>query len=191
MTDTSKEALEWLPLASVAVHVTVVVPTGKTDPEAGLQATDGELSATSLADGASHATVVPPGSVVTIERSDGIPASDGAVVSRTVTANDPEADAPAVSVAVQETVVVPIGSSAPDVGTQVTVGSGSSWASVADASKAAVQPPVVSASTVNPSGSDSTGGVFTGAAGTATRNPTDVARDRPSAGDRPKPIEYW
>ena len=32
--------LPWLPDVSVAVHVTVVIPTGKQNPEAGLQTTD-------------------------------------------------------------------------------------------------------------------------------------------------------
>src|SRR4051812_28407894 len=184
VTATENEALEWLPLASVAVHVTVVVPTANVEPEAGAQPTHGEPSTTSRAEGAPNVTTAPPASAVTTDRSDGIPDSEGAVVSRTVTAKDPEAVAPALSIAEHEMVVDPSGRTAPGAGRHVTAGSGSSSASVADTLKFEVQPPVVSASTVSGSGSVRTGFVFDGAAGTTSRKPTDGASDSPSAGER-------
>jgi hypothetical protein len=42
MTLTVNEHVFWLLLASVAVHVTVVVPTGKQVPDAGKHTTEGE-----------------------------------------------------------------------------------------------------------------------------------------------------
>ncbi len=49
----------------------------------------------------------------------------GAVVSCTVTVNDPDELLPAASVAVQVTVVVPSGNVLPDAGEQTTTGDGS------------------------------------------------------------------
>ena len=43
-TVTENVACDWLLCASVAVHVTVVLPTGNVLPDAGVHASDGELS---------------------------------------------------------------------------------------------------------------------------------------------------
>jgi hypothetical protein len=51
LTITVKEHVDWLPAASFAAHSTVVTPSGKIDPEGGLQTTVGseQLSATASA----------------------------------------------------------------------------------------------------------------------------------------------
>jgi hypothetical protein len=69
---------------SLAVHVTVVVPTGKTLPDAGAQTTGRSPSTRSKAD-AVNVTTAPPGSSVSTAISAGT-VTTGGVVSRMVTA---------------------------------------------------------------------------------------------------------
>jgi hypothetical protein len=94
-----------LPDASVAVQVTVEVPVGKALPEAGLQlvVTPGQLS---VADAVNEtAAVHNPGSVLAVMFEGHVIA--GASLSITVTVNEQVAVLPALSVAVQVTVVTP------------------------------------------------------------------------------------
>ncbi len=119
-----------LPLASRAVQVTVVSPTGSADPDAGRQATDGDASTTSVAVGETYVSVADVPDVVRLT-SAGIPERSGAVVSTTVIVKEPLALSEPLSVAVQSTVVVPSGRSAPTAGLHVDVGSTASSGSVA------------------------------------------------------------
>ena len=148
-----------LPDASVAVQVTEVVPTAKVEPEAGRQPTTGAGSTTSDADGVANETAMPSGPGALAD-GEGRPPRSGAVVSTTVTANEPVALAPAVSVASHAIVVVPRPRRSPGAGVQSTAGSGSSSVSVAVATNAAVQPPVVLPSTVVLPGRSSSGAAF-------------------------------
>ena len=116
---TLKEQLEILPLASLAVDVTAVVPTGKPDPEAGVEVTVAEGSQLSLAvtenvTGTSRAilqgTVMFAGQVIV-----------GFALSLTVTVKLQIAVLPDASFAVQVTVVVPFGKVEPDGGLQLPV----------------------------------------------------------------------
>ena len=120
---TSNEPVELLPVASVAVQATVVVPSGKVEPDAGEQTTDGLRSTASVAV-ASYVTTAPPGPVASAEIVPGS-ASAGAVVSATTTSNEPADTLPESSTAVQSTLVVPSGKVEPESGAQATVGSGS------------------------------------------------------------------
>jgi hypothetical protein len=107
------------PAASVAVDITVVVPTGKTEPEAGLltTVTPGQLSAAvtlkfTVAEhwpAAAGCTML-AGQVMI-----------GFCVSLTVTVKLQVAVRPAASVAVELTVVVPTGKALPEAGTLTTV----------------------------------------------------------------------
>src|SRR5512134_3804092 len=73
------------PASSVAVHDTIVVPTGKVEPDAGVQLTTGALSTTSVADEVNVATALLSVDIVsTIEMSAGTVTSGG-VVSATNT----------------------------------------------------------------------------------------------------------
>jgi hypothetical protein len=84
LTVTVKEAEPVFPCESVAVHVTVVVPTGKVLPEAGLQVGVSAPSTVSLAVAAPYVTAVPPGLSVEVETLAGA-VTTGGVVSSTVT----------------------------------------------------------------------------------------------------------
>ena len=97
-----------MPAASVAVHVTMVVPTG--NPLAGaLFVTETTPTASVANGGISETTVFAPVASVYTSAS-GVPVITGATVSDTVTvAVTSVAAFPAVSVAVNVTVVVPIG----------------------------------------------------------------------------------
>jgi hypothetical protein len=105
-----------LPDASVAVTVTVVVPTGKKLPDAGLEltVTPGQLS---LADGKLYVTTAPHWLVVlfTVMFAGQLPIV-GFCASTTVTVNVQLDVLPAASVAVAVTVVVPLGKKLPDEG---------------------------------------------------------------------------
>src|SRR5437868_2609461 len=85
--------------------------------------------------------------------------STGGVVSRTVTVNDAEAVALRLSVALQPTVVVPSGKTAPEPGVHVT-GRLPSCASVALAANVTAAPAGPVASTVIGAGTVTTGGVL-------------------------------
>ena len=115
-TATLKAQVAVLPEASVAVQVTVVVPVGKLEPEAGLHdvVTPGQLSE---AVGLGYSITVPGsfGSAITETFSGHVIA--GGCVSLTVTVK-----VQLVSVVeVQVTVVVPTGKKDPDAGEQVIV----------------------------------------------------------------------
>jgi hypothetical protein len=112
------------PLASVAVQVTCVVPSGKMLPEAGLQTTVGDASQLSLTDSVGNVTDAPLGLVQSTVTSSG-QVIDGAVTSCTVTLNVHWALFPLASVAVQVTCVVPSGKILPEAGLQTTVGDAS------------------------------------------------------------------
>ena len=126
MTLTTNDAWALLPVSSVAVQVTVVEPGAKRLPLNGAQPTVGVGSTASVAVGIGYATVTPAGSLVTTDPFDGIPDSAGAVVSTTVTWNEPPAERPPRSVTEQETVEVPMDRTQPATGVHVGIGSGSS-----------------------------------------------------------------
>jgi hypothetical protein len=120
LTVTVNVQLVVLPEASVATLVTVVVPLGKLVPDAGVVATvtPGQLS---LATGAGNVTIAEQsrGCVfVTMFAGQVMP---GGSVSLTVTVKLALPCFPVSSVAVQLTVVVPLGSTLPDEGVQLTV----------------------------------------------------------------------
>jgi hypothetical protein len=120
-TVTVKEQVAVFPAASVAVQVTVEVPMGKKDPEAGEQLTSigpGQLSVTV---GLGYVTIAPfsPGSLGTVTSAGQV--ITGASVSSTVTVKEQLAVFPDGSVAVQVTVVVPTGKKEPEAGEQLTV----------------------------------------------------------------------
>ena len=79
-----------LPEPSVAVQVTVVLPTGKR-PGLLEQLTDGDGSTVSVALGRPKETFAPEGLVAATVWSPGMPVSEGGLVSCTVTVNEPEA----------------------------------------------------------------------------------------------------
>ena len=124
-TVTVKEAgaevlFEW----SVAVHETVVVPSGKVSPDAWLQEKVGEGSIASAAE-TENVTTAPPAPVASLEIGPGTD-TVGAPWSATVTVKVAGADVLFEwSFAVQETVVAPSGNVDPDAGLQATVGDGS------------------------------------------------------------------
>src|SRR5918911_2109918 len=115
-TVTLKLALPVLPCESVAVQVTVVVPTGKVLPEDGLQLTGSGPSRLSLAL-ALKVTTAPPALCVLVTMSLGT-LTTGAVVSITVTVTVKEAlpVLPCASVALHVTVVEPGGKVLPEAG---------------------------------------------------------------------------
>jgi hypothetical protein len=116
---------------SVAVHVTVVVPTGNVEPDPGTQNTGSLPSVASVAVGLVNVTTAPAAEVAGVVIFDGTPLITGGLAALvTVTVNDVELLFPFASVAVQVTVVVPIGNVEPDGGTQLT-GSVPSTTSVA------------------------------------------------------------
>lgn len=104
------------PKRFVAVHVTVVAPTGNIEPEAGEHSTlaEGSPRSTTVA---LNVTTAPPGPVAVVSRCAGR-RSFG--TSRTVTPNEPVTVLPAGFVAVQFTVVVAIGNVLPEEGVHVT-----------------------------------------------------------------------
>ena len=108
-TVTSKDPLLVLPWASVAEHVTVVSPSGNASPEVASQSGVTEPSTASLAL-APNVTAAPVDPVASTVMSPGS-VSVGAVVSCTVTSNDPLLVLPWASVAEHVTVVSPSGTS--------------------------------------------------------------------------------
>jgi hypothetical protein len=127
------EAVARFPDKSVAVHVTVVVPSGKVLPGAGEQATEGAGSTLSDAVGREYETRAPEGLVARTFMFAGTLPRTGFVVSPTVTVKVLDAlvfGGLEWSRAEQLTVVVPRGKVLPEAGEQLTVGLGST-ASVA------------------------------------------------------------
>jgi hypothetical protein len=141
VTVTVNDAEDELLCASVAEHVTVVVPALKLLPEVGEQLVPTDPSTTSLADGPVQGTAA-GGESVDTDWLPGMPLRVGAVVSWTVTSNAAETGFPSASVPVQLTGVVPIRKRDPDAGSQV----------IPPSSKATFAPPGPVAST-GPTGS--------------------------------------
>ena len=104
------------PAEFVAVQVTVVVPTEKVDPEGGVQVTVAPL----VAVGVGYVTTPPVEVVAVTVILIGQVIVGGCVAGVSVTVKLHEAD-PTEFVAVQFTVVVPMGKVEPDGGVQVTV----------------------------------------------------------------------
>jgi hypothetical protein len=124
VTVTWKETEPVLPAASVAVHVTRVVPMGKRWPEAGRQVVTTLESTASMAP-AVKVTRAPDGEVACAEMSgSGSPPGSvmsGGVVSVTVTTNEALPVWPSESVAEQVTVVWPRPNVDPEIGAQAGV----------------------------------------------------------------------
>jgi hypothetical protein len=121
VTVTVNEALAVLWCASVAEHVTVVVPSGNVDPEVWSQVTPTGPSTRSFAVGFVKVATAPDALVASTVMFAGTPESIGGVVSTTVTWNEAVAVFPAGSLAVQVTVVVPSGNLDPDGGVHTSV----------------------------------------------------------------------
>jgi hypothetical protein len=144
-----------LPASSVAVQVTAVDPTGKVDPDAGVQEMAGLASAASDADRPEYDTVVPAALVASAVTGPGTERV-GAVVSRTVTVKLPVSVFPPASVAVQPTVVAPRGKVDPEARVHET---DTEDQSVAVAEKETAAPDGEVASAARLPGTESTGGV--------------------------------
>jgi hypothetical protein len=128
-TVTWNDADELFPAASAAVHVTVVVPSGNVEPDAGVQL---ELvTPTASVNVTVNPTGAPDALVASAVTSAGTPIA-GAVVSWTVTWNDAVAVLPLVSVAVHVTVVVPSGKVDPLAGVQPNVATATSSVALAE-----------------------------------------------------------
>jgi hypothetical protein len=118
---TEKLQLAVLPDASVAVQVTVVVPTGTGEPDGGTQATltPGQLSVAT--GGGKETTVAAAGGQAgaATEVTKAAQVMTGGCVSLTVTLKVHDTGLPFSSSAVQVTLVVPTGKNEPGVGEQV------------------------------------------------------------------------
>src|ERR1022692_306967 len=159
VTVTLKDLEPVLPCASVALQVTVVVPSVKFVPEAGEQGGVMAPSMLSVAVAAGEGTVFPEAVVVVVVMSEGT-VTTGAVVSTsvTVTLKDLEPVLPCASVALQVTVVVPSVKLAPEAGVQLG-GMGPSMLSLADAVKVTVFPEATVVVVVMSAGTVTTGAV--------------------------------
>jgi hypothetical protein len=146
-----------LPALSVAEHVTLVVPTGNVEPEAGVQVTGTEPSTRSEAE-AENLTTAPLVLVACTVISDGS-VNVGEVPSTTVTVKEPEAVLPALSLAEQVTLVEPNTKAEPDEGVQAGVKEPST-ASIAETVNVTTAPLGPVASTVMSAGTVRTGGVL-------------------------------
>src|ERR687894_271249 len=129
-TMTLNEPVASFPAASVAEQLTVVVPSGNVEPEAGSHVTGTEPSTASVAVTAAYVTSAPCGLVASAAGGADGSVNSGFVVSCTMTLNEPVPVFPAASVAEQLTVVVPSGNVEPEAGSHVT-GTEPSTASVA------------------------------------------------------------
>ena len=137
-TVTVEDAEPRLPKASVVLQVTVVVPNGKVEPDAG-EHVEGRDPLTMSMAVAENVATAPVGLVAS--RVTGNPDIDtnGGVVSRTVTMENAEPMLPAASVAVHLTLVIPSGKVVPEGGEQDVV-SDPLTMSVADEEKVATAP---------------------------------------------------
>jgi hypothetical protein len=151
-----KDPDDELPESSVAVQLTVVVPSGNVLPDGGVHTTVGvgSMASTALA---VYVTTAPPGPVAGTVMFPGT-VRTGGVVSWTVTENDPEPVLLCASVAVQLTVVVPTGNVLPDGGAHETLGLGST-VSEAETEKVTTAPEGAVAGTVMLPGTLTVGGV--------------------------------
>lgn len=109
-----------LPCPSVAEQLTVVDPSGNTEPDDGAQITATVPSTRSFAVGPDHVTTAPDAEVASAVMLDGRLLINGGVVSFTVTTNDPAAVLPAASVALHCTVTLPTANCDPDAGVHST-----------------------------------------------------------------------
>jgi hypothetical protein len=157
LTVTVNKAEPVLPCVSIAVQVTVVVPSGNVEPLAGLQLTGRAPSTLSVAD-AEYVNTAPVGPVPSTVAFVGTVRTGGAV-SLTVTVNEAEPVLPCVSAAVQVTVVTPIGNVEPLAGAQLT-GRAPSTLSVADTKYVKTAPFGPMASIVAFAGTVMAGGVM-------------------------------
>ena len=96
---TSKVSDTELPAASVAVHVTLVVPTGKIDPDAGTQVTVGTSPEASVAV-ITKLTLTVPSGMASLTMSTRGPLKIGGTVSTTRTVLRANVSLPAASTAV-------------------------------------------------------------------------------------------
>jgi hypothetical protein len=120
-TVTVKVLVAVFPEWSVAVHVTVVVPIGNVEPDAGEQVTGTAPSMSSVAVGVGYVTTAPDAPDAALVMSDTGPITGGVVSVATVTLKVAVLVFPDASEAEQVTVVVPTGNDEPDGGTQLTV----------------------------------------------------------------------
>ena len=118
MTLTSNVAEPTFSRVSLAVHVTLVVPTGKRLPEGGMHTTGRSPSTRSYADEV-NTTIAPSGSSVSTSMLAGT-VTTGGVVSRILTSKSRSSCSDSY-VATQLTTVRSIGNVEPDGGVQVTV----------------------------------------------------------------------
>ena len=119
-----EDAEPTLPAASVALHITVVVPKGKVEPELGEQIAVTEPLTMSVADAKNVATA-PLGPVASRVSGNPENVTVGGVVSTIVILKLVVALLPEKSVAEQETSVVPSANVEPEAGEQLTAGEGS------------------------------------------------------------------
>src|SRR6266511_2730256 len=121
LTVTVNEQLERLPAPSVAVQVTVVVPVGKNEPDAGAHTKLTGSGQLSVAVGAGKVTTAPhwPGSLSFTIWAGQLPIA-GSSVSRTMMWKLQVEVLPTASVAVQTTVLVPLGKLEPEGGSQIS-----------------------------------------------------------------------
>jgi hypothetical protein len=122
-TCTEKKQKAEFPLASVAVHVTVVVPIGKAVPEGGEQVTV-VAEQLSFAVGVGYVTTTQHCPISASAATFAGHAIVGSSMSSTVTVKAQVDALPFASVAVHVTVVVPTGNGAPDGGLHATVAPG-------------------------------------------------------------------
>src|SRR6266850_2144422 len=156
VTVTVNDAVLWLPCASVAVHVTVVAPTGNVDPLAGVQVVATAPSSVSVADAVKVKTA--PAALVASTVAFAGTVTTGPVVSVTVTVKVLVPAFAWLSVAVHVTVVAPTGNVEPLAGVHV-VATAPSRTSVADAVNMKEAPLALVASTVAFAGTVMTGPV--------------------------------
>jgi hypothetical protein len=155
-TVTVNEALPVLLCASVAEHVTLVMPIAKVEPETSEQVGISEPSTVSIAE-AVKLTVTPAALVASLKIFAGT-AITGAIVSRTVTVKEALPVFPRASVAEQVTVVAPIAKIEPEAGEQIGVNTPLT-VSVADDVKVTVAPAALVASLMIFAGTVTTGAV--------------------------------
>ena len=123
LTVTVKLQLAWLPEPSVVEQVTVVVPFGKAEPDAGLHVVDAGLPQLSPTVGANDTTAAHRFGSVDLTMFAGH-VIEGPCVSFTVTVKLHEEEFPATSLTLQVTVVTPFAKEVPDAGLQTGVSGG-------------------------------------------------------------------
>lgn len=178
-TSTWKVAVPVLPCASVALHVTDVVPNENVDPEPAEQ--EGVMLPSTLSFAAvAKVTFTPEAEVASRAMSPGVETAGG-VVSSTVTWNELLPTSPPVFVALHETVVVPSGKTSPELWSHVgfTAGSLLVTVKVTAAPAAAVASVVMSAGTPT-SGASAETGTATNAATMSTPSAASPCRTRRS-----------